>query len=184
MFEKLAYAQTLVEELKNKSAELDCKVDDVQEIVANFKCAFKSLEEDVTVLESAESELLALEKEAEIQLKQHGVESECDFEDLLTLVESKKEEVDSIKEMAIPCGGLGWKRVEYQDFRNRPCYLKFLLFLTNLIYVVLQKMMRLIFILIVLKSIFPLMIWSTTVCVDVSKPSSMEHQKDLILNLF
>ena len=125
MFEKLAYAQTLVEELKNKSAELDCKVDDVQEIVANFKCAFKSLEEDVTVLESAESELLALEKEVEIQLKQHGVESECDYEDLLTLVESKKEEVDSIKEMAIPCGGLGWKRVEYQDFRNRPCYLIF-----------------------------------------------------------
>ena len=128
MFEKFAYAKTLVEELKNKSAELDCKVDDVQEIVANFKCAFKSLEEDVTVLESAESELLALEKEAEIQIKQHGVESECDFEDLLTLVESKKEEVDNIKEMAIPCGGLGWKRVEYQDFRNRPCYFGFYTF--------------------------------------------------------
>ena len=43
VFEKLAYAKTLVEELKNKSAKLDCKVDDVQEIVANFKCAFKSL---------------------------------------------------------------------------------------------------------------------------------------------
>ena len=53
-FDKIAYAKELVEKLQNKSAELDCKVDDVQEIVGNFKCAFDSLKDDVTVLESAE----------------------------------------------------------------------------------------------------------------------------------
>ena len=112
----------MVEKLQNKSAELDCKVDDVQEIVGNFKCAFDSLKDDVTVLESAESELLALERELESELKQHSVESECDLDDLLTLVENKKEVVNTFKEMSIPCEGTGWKRVEYQDFRNTPCY--------------------------------------------------------------
>ena len=121
-FDKIAYAKELVEKLQNKSAELDCKVDDVQEIVGNFKCAFDSLKDDVTVLESAESELLGLERELESELKQHSVESECDLDDLLTLVEKKKEVVSAIEEMAIPCGGLGWKRVEYRDFRNTACY--------------------------------------------------------------
>ena len=122
VFEKLQHAKALVEELQNKSAALDCKVDDVQDSVTNFKYAFKSLEEDVTALESAGSELLALDKEVKIELKQHSYDSQCKFDDLLSLVESKKDEVKVIKEKASPCGGVGWKRVEYRDFRKDQCY--------------------------------------------------------------
>ena len=57
--------------VKNKSADLDWKVEDLQQVVENFKCGFDSLKEDVTVLESAKSQLLHLEIETSSQLQQH-----------------------------------------------------------------------------------------------------------------
>ena len=54
----LDYARELLEKLVSQSSRLNRKVDKAQEDVVTLKCGLDSLEEDVTVLESASSELL------------------------------------------------------------------------------------------------------------------------------
>ena len=91
--------------------------------MGNFKCSFDSLKNDVTVLESAKSQLINLESETTSQLKQHSYETPSQLYDLLTAVEDKKDTVNTIKEITHPCGGHGWEEVVYLDFRDpyTPC---------------------------------------------------------------
>ena len=121
--DKIALVKELVGKVKNKSADLDWKVDDLQQAVSNFKCGFDTLKEDMTVLESGKSQLLNLETETSSQLEQHIDETPTHLDDLLTTVQDKKETVNTIKEIAHPCGGPGWETVVYLDFRdlNTPC---------------------------------------------------------------
>ena len=58
MHQKIEYAEQLLDKLESESSDLDWKVCDVVEKVDNLRCGFDSLKEDVTVIESASSELL------------------------------------------------------------------------------------------------------------------------------
>ena len=122
--EKIFYAKELLEKLKEKSADLDWKVCEVQEVVENFKCGFEKLEEDVSLLEGASAEVMSLESEFNPELDRHDDESEDEFEELLNLLEVKKDAVEVVAEFAHPCGGPGWELVEYRDFRlaGTVCY--------------------------------------------------------------
>ena len=115
---KLEHAQQLVGQLKSKSAALNWKVEDAKKDVGYLKCGFGTLKDDVAVLESARSELLAVATDAGTSLEQHVDESASELSDLVNIVEEKKEKVEKVKDFTHPCGGSGWEQVEYLDFRD------------------------------------------------------------------
>ena len=59
---KLEFAQQVLDQLATESAALNLKVGKIDKYVGDLKCGFSSLIDDVTVLESAYSEQLALAK--------------------------------------------------------------------------------------------------------------------------
>ena len=63
-----------------------------------------SLKEDVTVPESASSELLALSSEIGTCLEEHSEQSESDLSDLQDSVECAKTTADTIEGFVHPCG--------------------------------------------------------------------------------
>ena len=75
----LEYAQELLGKLVYKSSQLNWKVNSIQEDVHTLKCGFDSLEEDVTVLETACSELLAQLRDMETCLEEHCEQSRTDL---------------------------------------------------------------------------------------------------------
>ena len=85
----------------------------MQEGVSNLKCGFETLEDDVTVLETARDTVMATGG-----LEQHDNEAASQLSDLLGVVEEKKERVRVLKEFLHPCGHGSWERVEYLDFRD------------------------------------------------------------------
>ena len=91
---------------------------DIVEEVDDLRCGFDSLKEDVTVLESASSELLALSSEIGTCLEEHDEKTESDLSDITDSVESKKETANAIQGFVHPCGGPGWQEVEIFDFRD------------------------------------------------------------------
>ena len=107
---KLTRAQELLGQLVTKSAILN---GDVEEGVSNLKCGFETLEDDVTVLETARDAVMATGG-----LEQHDNEAASQLSDLLGAVEEKKERVRVLKEFTHPCGHGSWERVEYLDFRD------------------------------------------------------------------
>ena len=110
---KLARAQELLSQLVTKSATLNEKVGAMQEGVSNLKCGFETLEDDVTVLETARDAVMVTGG-----LEQHDNEAASQLSDLLCAVEEKKERVRVLKEFTHPCGHGSWERVEYLDFRD------------------------------------------------------------------
>ena len=96
---------------------------DIVEEVGNLRCGFDSLKEDVTVLESASSELLALSSEIGTCLEEHSEQTESDLSDIRDSVENKKETANAIQGLVHPCGGTGWRQVAFYDFKNSdtPC---------------------------------------------------------------
>ena len=66
------YAQQILEKLETESTQLDWKVCDVVEEMDNLRCGFDSLKEDMTVLESASSQLLALSSEIQCRIMPRG----------------------------------------------------------------------------------------------------------------
>ena len=68
----LAYAKDLLDKLTTKSSSLNWKVKDIQKDVSTLKCGFDLLKEDVTLLESASSELLHLSSEIGPCLEEHS----------------------------------------------------------------------------------------------------------------
>ena len=110
---KLARAQELLDQLATKSAILNEKVGDMQEGVSNLKCGFDTLEDDMTVLETARDLVMVTGG-----LEQHNNEAASQLSDLLGAVEKEKERVRVLKEFTHPCGHGSWERVEYLDFRD------------------------------------------------------------------
>ena len=101
-----------------KSDELTCKVNDISKLVEDFKCAFQSLDGDVEALESIKSLVASQERDNEVEMEQN----ECDQEEQLQAIESalkeKKATAKDVRKFSHPCGGHGWKRVAYFDFRR------------------------------------------------------------------
>ena len=101
-----------------KSDELTCKVDDVSKVLEDVKCAFQSLDGDVEVLESIKSLVASQERDNEMEMER----KECDQEEQLQAIESaleeKKETAEDVCKFSHPCGGHGWKRIAYFDFRR------------------------------------------------------------------
>ena len=104
-------------QLNSKLADLNWKVEDAKKDVGNLKCGFSTLKDDLAVLESARSELLATTTDVGTALNQHADESASDLSDLLNTVE-EKEKVVKVKKFTHPCGGSGWEQVKYLDFRE------------------------------------------------------------------
>ena len=119
----LAYAKDLLDKLTTKSNSFNWKVEDIQKDVSTLKCGFDSLKEDVTVLESACSELLHLSSEIGPCLEEHSQQTEKQLPNITKLVEDKKSAADILEEFTHPCGGSGWKLAIYRDFRDpdTPC---------------------------------------------------------------
>ena len=114
----MEFAQQLLDQLATKSVALNLKVGKIEKYIGDLKCGFNSLTDDVTVLESARSELLAVATDANTELSQHDNDAESEFSELLNSLEEKKEKVAIIKDYTHPCGGAGWNQVEYLDFRD------------------------------------------------------------------
>ena len=119
VLQKIEYAEQLLDKLESGSSDLDWKVCNVVKEVDNLRCGFDSLKEDVTVLESASSELLTLTNEIGTCLEEHSEQTESDISNILDSVDSKKETANAIEGLVHPCGGPGWKQVEFSDFRDR-----------------------------------------------------------------
>ena len=111
---KLVRAQELLGQLATKSATLNGNVVDLQEGVSNLKCGFDTLKDDMTVLETARSQIAM----GIPGLEQHDNETASQLSDLLCATEEKKERVRVLKEFTHPCGHGSWERVEYLDFRD------------------------------------------------------------------
>ena len=91
---------------------------DIVEEVDDLRCGFDSLKEDVTVLESATSQLLTLSSEIGSCLEEHSEQTESDLSDIRESVESTKETANTIEGLVHPCGGSGWRQVAFFDFRD------------------------------------------------------------------
>ena len=94
---KLARAQELLHQLATK---VNRKVVDVEKGVSNLKCGFDTLKDDMTVLETARSQVAI----ATAGPEQHDNEAASQLSDLLGAVEKEKERVRVLKEFAHPCG--------------------------------------------------------------------------------
>ena len=106
---KLAHAQELLGQLATKPNR---KVVDVEKGVSNLKCGFETFKDDMTVLETARSQVAM----ATAGLEPHDNEAASQLSDLLGAVENEKEKV--LKEFVHPCVQGSWERVEYLNFRN------------------------------------------------------------------
>ena len=53
-----------IQQLKEESGDLDWKVCNIQQVVEDYKCGFKKLEEEATLLECARAQVKALESES------------------------------------------------------------------------------------------------------------------------
>ena len=93
-------------------------MEDISEVVEDFKCAFDTLEEDVAVLEAAKSLVATEGSDAESDYEQLIEDTTAQLEELQETVEGKKEIADAVSEFCHPCGGGGWTRVVYYDFRE------------------------------------------------------------------
>ena len=111
---KLARVQELMGQLATKSATLNGKVGDMKEYANNLKCGFDTLKGDMTVLETARSQVAMVTA----GLEQHDNEAASQLSDLLGAMEEEKERVRVLKEFTHPCGHGSWERVEYLDFRD------------------------------------------------------------------
>ena len=99
-----------------KSDKLNCKVEDISEVVEDFKCAFETLEEDVHVLETANNLLNVQQTEAAVDAEAQMDATTEQLETIQETVEGKKETAEVVLEFSHPCGGHGWKQVAYMDF--------------------------------------------------------------------
>ena len=99
-----------------KSDKLNCKVDDISEVVEDFKCAFETLEEDVHVLETAKNLLNVQQTEAAADAEAQMDATTDQLEAIQETVEGKKETAEAVLEFSHPCGSDGWKQVIYMDF--------------------------------------------------------------------
>ena len=93
-------------------------MNDAEKDVGDLKRGFGTLRDDVTVLESARSQLMAAATGTAIEPDQHNDESASELSGLLGTVEEKKEKIEDIKDFTHPCGGSGWVQVEYLGFRE------------------------------------------------------------------
>ena len=116
--QKIQHAKDLLEELKAKSDQLNCKVDDISQVIEDFKCAFKTLEDDVEVLESAKNHLQSLETPTLAEVEEFADDFEDDLDDVEDDVEDKKKWANLVHDFSHPCGGWGWTRIFYADFRR------------------------------------------------------------------
>ena len=101
-----------------KSDKLNCKVDDISEVVEDFKCAFETLEEDVHVLETAKNLLNVQQTEAAADAEAQMDATTDQLEAIQETVEGKKETAEAVLEFSHPCGGHDWRQVIYMDFRE------------------------------------------------------------------
>ena len=115
---KIELAKELVDKLISKSGDLDWKVEDIEGEVDTLKCGFDSLKEDVTVLESARSELLAQTHEIGSCLEEHAKQGEADTSEIQTSLNNTKSALSILEGFVHPCGGSGWHKVAYHDFRD------------------------------------------------------------------
>ena len=118
VLQKIEYAEQLLDKLESGSSDLDWKVCNVVKEVDNLRCGFDSLKEDVTVLESANLELLTLTNEIRTCREEHSEQTESDISDILDSVDSKKETANAIEGLVHPCGGPGWKQVGFQTLET------------------------------------------------------------------
>ena len=116
--QKIAHIQSLLGQLVTKSDELTCKVDDVSKLVEDFKCAFQSLDGDVEALESIKSLVASQERDNEVEMEQNECDQEEQLEAIESALEEKKETAEDVRKFSHPCGGHGWKRIAYFDFRR------------------------------------------------------------------
>ena len=114
----LEYAQELLGKLVYKSSQLNWKVNSIQEDVHTLKCGFDSLEEDVTVLETACSELLAQSRDVETCLEEHSEQSRADLWQVQTCLDAAKSTAEAVEDFTHPCGGPGWRQVVNLDFSD------------------------------------------------------------------
>ena len=115
---KIELAKELVDKLVSKSGDLDWKVEDIEGEVDTLKCGFDSLKEDVTVLESARSELVAQTHEIGSCLEEHTKQGEADISEIQTSLNNTKSSLSTLEGFVHPCGGSGWHKVAYRDFRD------------------------------------------------------------------
>ena len=118
MTKKIEYAMELLDKLVSKSGDLDWKVEEIEGDVDTLKRGFDSLKEDVTVLESARSELSAQSKEIGTCLEEHSKQTGADLSQIQTSVNNTKSTVSTLEGFLHPCGGSGWHRAVYRDFRD------------------------------------------------------------------
>ena len=118
MTKKIEYAMELLDKLVSKSGDLDWKVEEIEGDVDTLKCGFDSLKQDVTVLESARSELSTQSKEIGTCLKEHSKQTGADLLQIQTSVNNTKSTVNTLEGFLHPCGGSGWHRAVYRDFRD------------------------------------------------------------------
>ena len=116
--QRIAHIQNLLGQLVTKSDELTCKVDDVSKLVEDFKCAFQSLDGDVEALESIKSLVASQERDNEVEMEKNECDQEEQLEAIESALEEKKETAEDVRKFSHPCGGHGWKRVAYFDFRR------------------------------------------------------------------
>ena len=116
--QKISLIQHLLGQLLTKSDELTCKVDDVSKVVEDVKCAFQSLGGDVEVLESIKSLVASQERDNEVEKEQKECDQEEQLKAIQSALEEKKETAEDVRKFSHPCGGHGWKRVAYFDFRR------------------------------------------------------------------
>ena len=114
----LEYAKQLLGKLARQSNRLNWKVKIIQEDVETLKCGFDTLQKDVTVLESASSELLAKSYETGTCLEEHSKQTEYDLSKVLNNRKATAEAAESFVEFAHPCGRPEWRQVVYLDFSD------------------------------------------------------------------
>ena len=114
----IEHVKELVDKLISASGHLDWKVEEIEGEMSILKCGFDSLKEDVTVLESASSELLAQSSKIGTCLEEHSKQTGADLSQILASVNNTKSTVNTLQGFIHPCGGSGWHRVVYRDFRD------------------------------------------------------------------
>ena len=117
----LEHVRELLDKLVAQSSRLNWKVDKIQEDVDTLKCGFDSLEEDVTVLESASSELLAKSNQIGTCLEEHSEQTEYHLSKVRTSLNDTKTTAAAVEAAVVdehPCGGSGWQQVVNLDFTD------------------------------------------------------------------
>ena len=119
--QKILQVKALLDLLVIKSDDLTHKIDEVSKVISDFKCALKSLEKDIEAVESIRFLVATQGRENKLLEKQNEHERKNQLEivdDIQSMLEMKKETVEAVCEFSHPCGGSGWTRVAYYDFRR------------------------------------------------------------------